>query len=65
MDTQSQTFINKRDLIPNVTVRVWKTDQDLVAARIYVARYAENEADLAELLEMLGIQEGVENGSSH
>lgn len=66
MVEKSRTFVNKRGLVPDTIVRVWDTQKDLVAARAYVAKHARDGTDFSELLEMLGIQIGVENdfGSS-
>lgn len=58
----SKTFVNKRALVPEITVPAWKSKEDLILARIYVARHARDGTDLEQLLEILGIEEGVENG---
>lgn len=59
---KSKTFVNKRGLVPEITVPAWKSIEDLILARIYVARHARDGTDLNQLLEILGIEEGVENG---
>lgn len=62
MVNKSRTFVNKRGLIPEITVSPWKGDlQILISARIYVARHARDGTDLHSLLEILGIYIGAEN----